>query len=394
MDVLRLDPVTYLPDALVEGYSSMIWTERYEDSGEFEMSTPLVSDIKIMLPEGSLITLRDSQEVMFVETHSIEIDSDGIPELKVKGRTFETFLENRDLIGTYKKPWQALLQYTTAEMLTLLLWDSLVNATGEDTTRVDQIRDILTAIPDIVITDSSTFVETPKIWWLEEGEVYKTFLDFLKLGGLGVRNIRPMNTTANVVSFDTTRTPTRGTLQKVTTPNISQLRLDVYNGLDRTHDQTVNVPVIFHYGSGHIESPQYLFSIKDLKNMATISASFGTVDIWPDTGIVPPVPNPSGLDRRILYIDGGDEGDQVHEDFLASIVQKGMIELKKHNRSVLFDGAISPLSPYKYGTEYFLGDKVTLSAEYGFEASMLVAEYVRTEDQAGDRGYPTLVLAN
>jgi hypothetical protein len=103
--------------------------------------------------------------------------------------------------------------------------------------------------------------------------------------------------------------------------------------------------------------------------------------------------NVAGFNRRVLMVDGGTQGSQVLADFNAANIQKAKIELKKHNRAVLFDGTISPLSPYKYNSEYFLGDKVTLLAEYGYEAQMQVSEYVRTEDAEGDRGYPGLILA-
>jgi len=36
---------------------------------------------------------------------------------------------------------------------------------------------------------------------------------------------------------------------------------------------------------------------------------------------------------------------------------------------------------------------VSLMGEYGLETSMTVAEFVRTEDHDGDRGYPTLILS-
>jgi hypothetical protein len=395
MDVLRLDPVTYLPNSLVEGYNSMIWTERYLDNGEFEMKTPNVASTMILIPEGTPISLRDSKEVMFVETHSIGVDSDGGRELTVAGRTFETFLENRAQIATvYNTSWLATKQYKTSEMVSLLAWTHLVNTNGQDVTRPGTVSSTLSAVPGVVITDSSTLVDVAKDWWLETGQIYPTFRDFLGLGGLGVRNIRPSGVTGNVMTFDTTVAPARGTVLKVSTPNIQLLSVDIYNGVDRRRTQAIVEPVIFHYDSGHIDSPKYVFSSKDLKTMATITSSVGNQDVWLGTGITPPAINPGGLGRRVLYIDGGSAGGQTYSVFLSSLVQNAQIELMKNIRQVLFDGAISPISPYKYGTHYSLGDKVTLLAEYGIEQQMLVSEYVRTEDQAGDRGYPTLVLTS
>jgi hypothetical protein len=386
MDVVKLDPTSYLPTNMVEGYNSMIWTERNLENGEFQMSTAKVGEMRALIPDGSLISLRDSDEVMFVENHRIKRDEKGAATSIITGRTFETYLENRVATGVYNTPWKAIKQYTTAQAAAFLIWNHLVNTTNQDPSRTGQVKDALTALANVVATDSTTVSEPVKDWYFEQGEIYKQLRDVLSLGRLGVRNIRPKNSTGNVTTFDTSATAgVRGTATKTSTPNLTNLRIDVYNGVDRTRQQSVVAPVIFHYDSGHIVNPEYLFSIKDYKVMATVASSLGNTDVWPDN-VVPAV-IPSGINRRILFVDGGTLPDAN------SVIQKGTIELRNHIRKILFDGAISAASPYKYGVEYFLGDKVTLMAEFGFENTMTVAEYVRTQDHEGDRGYPTLISA-
>lgn len=394
MDVVRLEMTNYRPDSLVEGYTSMIWTERHIESGEFEMKTAKVAETRALLPEGSLISHRETNEVMFVESHTIGRDSDDNPELTVTGRTFDTFLENRVLLpSVYGESWSVYRQYKPSEMILLLLWMHLVNTTGEDPTRAATVMDNLVAIPNVVVTDSTNLTESAITWSLEASTVYDKIYDFLVLAGIGLRTVRPTYYGGYIVSFDTTRTTSRGTMTKTYNSNISdKLQVDIFNGTDRTRNQSTNEPVIFHYDSGHIDSPSYLFSSKNLKNMAKLYSSIGNQNVWPDTTPAPDQ-NVSGLNRRSLIVDGGSQGSQNLTDFTNAIIQKARIELKKHNRAVLFDGAISPLSPYKYNQHYSLGDKVTLLAQYGYEASMIVSEYVRTEDDQGDRGYPGLTLA-
>ena len=394
MDVIRLDDA-YLGDSLVEGYTSMIWTERLLENGEFELKTAEVEATKNLLPEGAHISLLDSYEVMTVETHEISVDSAGNPELTVTGRSFETFLENRvALPTTYQQPWAAIKPYTLSELVSFILWNNLVNATGQDPSRTAWTQDDRTELPHVIVTDSTTITQPSAERWLKEGEMYSQLREFLGLGGLGVRNIRPYHSIANAVSFDTSATSYRGDVLHMLDMDVQDLRLDVYNGLDRRYTQSVNEPVIFHYDSGHIDNPKYLFSSKELKTMATVSMDTGPVNVYPETGLTPPSVIPEGLDRRILFMDGGSQGTMDPADFLASNVQKALIELSKHNRQFLFDGAISAVSPYKYGQEYALGDQVSLIAQYGFESSMIVVEYVRTEDHEGDRGYPTLILSS
>jgi hypothetical protein len=169
--------------------------------------------------------------------------------------------------------------------------------------------------------------------------------------------------------------------------------MDIYNGLDKTYFQTARPPVIFHYESGHIDSASYLYSHKEHKSMAVVATSQGPVEVWPDT-TPPPDTTISGRNRKVLYLDGGTVSPAFRSTYAATwqdpYIQKGRAELQKHNIVRMFDGAISPVSPYIYRKDYSLGDVVTLMAQFGFEDSMLVSEYIRTFDTDGDRGYPGL----
>ena len=391
MDLLRLHPDTYLPDMLIEGYESLIWTERFRNNGELQLKTGRVSASQAVLPEGSLVTLRDSNEVMLIESHSLVYPDDGGRKLTIAGRSLETFLENRAQLGpVYREAWAPLMAYTDSEFISLLLWNHMVNATDQDPTFVGT-KDALTAVPMVVVTNSSTLNSIIEDWVLNEGMVYQMLRQFLDFGELGVRNIRPVKSTGNIMTFDTSSTANRGMVTKTLTSNIQQLRMDVYNGTDRTRHQDVVPAVIFHYESGHIDEPEYFMSIKDRKDLALVNTSVGGGVVWPNT-VIPPNTAVSGLNRRILYLDGGSMEDGADVDaFEKAVIQQAHLELSKHPHAVLFDGAISAQAPYEYNRDYFLGDRVTLMGEYGFEESMVISEYVRTQDDSGEYGYPGLV---
>ena len=392
MDLLTLDRTTFLPKELVEGYTSLIWTERFREAGEWELVTSDINRTRALLPIGSLVTLRDVSEVMFVESHSMLREKDGGIGLKVIGRTFETFLENRVLLPTvYNESWAVYGKYKDSEFISLMLWNHLVNTTGEDPTRTARTQDSKTGIPNVVVTDSGTLTDVTKSWALESGEVYGRFKEILVSSSYGIRAIRPVRSTGNVMTFDTTRTANRGKVTKTVTSNITKLCIDVYNGTDRTATQSVVEPVVLNYGAGHIDSPEYLISNRSFRNMATISASTGTASIWPNV-TPPPNQNTTGLDRRTLFVDAGAKGDtQLLADYETAAYQKGYSELAKHQQTSIFDGAMSLLSPFLYQKDYFLGDKISLMGEFGFQEDMYVSEYTRTMDVEGERGYPSLV---
>lgn len=389
MDVFRLDLTTYLPDLLLEEYNSMIWTERYSGKGEFELKTSKIFPMLDVLPEGSLLAIRQSQEVMIVETRSIGVDESGNPELTVVGSSFEGFLSHRVLISdVYNEPWSGQQLYRAFEVAGLMLWTYLVNATGEDPMKPSgSFIDTDLTLPNTCVTwtegDGSDPVDK---WWFESGELSKQFYDILALGDLGFRVIRPSNTEATVVTYDTSSTASRGSPYWQYQSGITQLRFDIYRGRDKTRHQVSMEPVIFHFDSGHINEPSYVFSVKDWKAMALVTSSIGTVEVWPDGGDS----SVTGYKRRVLFVDGGDIGDLDYATFYTSLVQKGRAELTNHQRIRLVDGSVSSETPYVFGEDYFLGDRVTLLARYGFEQTMYVSEYIRTEDAEGDREYPGL----
>lgn len=389
MEVLRLNPTTYMPDAIIEGYNSMIWTERYQDPGDFELKTPLVTQTWNLLPELSFISLRDSKEVMFVEDHSIGRDSEGWPELTITGRTLDAYFENREVLGDYQKKHKMAQIYSLAEAALVVIWNSFINDTGQDVMHADaRGLSVYGVLPGVVVSDSTTLVSFIRRRWTHKDSASEPIFRFIRRGRLGVRMIRPNSLNANIVTVSSTL-GNKGIITRNLVANTSLLRFDLFNGVDRSREQSINEPVIFHFDSGHIDDPKYLFSIKNEKNRIRVTSSVGDQLFYRD-GIIN-----TGFDRRHLIHDVGTPGtDESVTEFQADFDSFAEEALDEHDRVNLIDGEISLQAPYKYGTHYSLGDKVTLLAEYDIEQTMMVGEYVRTEDIAGDRGYPGLVVSN
>lgn len=390
MNVFRVNGSTFLGEAVIEGYSSLIWTERYLPAGEFELRTPLVDQTRSLIPEDSLISHTDTAEVMIVETHEIERTDNGDIELVVKGRTFETILEQRFFyVGGYRDAIKMRSTYPPHGAALALIYNSIIHtgpwdliATQPNTVSSDP-KDV---IPNVQMTESQGANLPWQEWWIEPGEIYTMVVDFLGRGGYGIRNVRrnfPM-----LVGGQMRLSDPEGYLMAEPDPG-EGLLIDVYGGKDRTKNQTTLPVVNFSYIDGHLEAPKYLFSNKNLKNVAQVISDVGDVFVYLDNAVSPYL---TGRDRRMLLVDGGRAGDTPLATFTPALVQKGEIELAKYNRIASMASAISVSAPYRYKLDYDLGDKVTLAGEFGFEASMQVIEYVRTEDANGDRGFPTLAL--
>jgi len=436
VDVYRIQKSDWLPDKIIEGYTSFIWTERFLEPSEFQLKTQLIDSTRISLPEGSLISHRETDEVMLVETHAIGYDSDRVPELTVTGRSLESFLENRILTGDMQvngleevvvndndtpnntaddknetidipsaSKWRMLKQYQSASAAALVIWNHVVqvnpvitganrkrgNATGSEP-YVGNTADIL---PDVIVTLSNVGQEDQREWFLEMGTVHERVLGILTSANLGLRAIRPLTPTpeASVVSFDSEGARI---INNVASPD--KLRFDIYDGVDRSERQTTRSFVQFNYEAGHINAASYLFTVKGKKNVVLMDSTLTGIRPRANDDVLPD--SLRGFNRRVGYKPveakmpdrkkGNREG--IRAEFIESLNQEARRYIRSQTPHKLFDGTISESAPYKYRKQYFLGDLVTVQAEYGIQFTMKVSEYVRSEDADGESGYPTLTL--
>lgn len=419
MEVLRLEPQFYLPDLLVNNLSTVIWTERYQEPGEFEIRSSLIEKTMSLLPESSLITLQDTDEIMIVESHEVTYEQDA-PVLVVKGRSAETILEHRVFTDAkYGKNIKMQRNYTIQDALLVFLYDAIANTT----TKTVSTAGGYSANPNdyvygISLTDSTTTTTPSLTRRLENVNVWDQMRFWIGAGKFGIRMIRPL---PNPPSRKTAHVTAAGVITKpLETTDL--ICMDIYDGLDRTSQQTVRDPVVFSHEQNQIDDPSYLFSSKDYKNVAIVISASGPLHgkevirplsdsrtsggrLGPTSpsrsfGFAPGEPHggthsqPKGWDRRVRIVDAGTkDDDDTTAEFLASLPDKGLDTLVAENeRQTVLDGTISSQAPYKYKRDYNLGDKVTLLGNYGIVEEMQVQEYTRTLDDSGERGFPGLVL--
>lgn len=437
MDLVKLSSATWVPEeTLIEGYISLIWTERWQTPGEFELKSYDVEGMLARLPEGALVSHLETKEVMEVETHEINDEGEGadaIPVITIRGHSISSILHHRFINGGYQTKRTLRYPYTAASALAVLLVNAVDNTSGKDVTRGDtdpetelELNDyawnLYDAIPNVAVTESVTNEGSTREWFVEPGLLGPQFHKIMVDSDLGLRIIRPVspNNSGTVIGVQTTLA-TRGTVVRTHQTNISALRFDVYSGIDRS------ATVQFSQLQGHMEKPSYLKSNQDYKSNATLMSGVisGDVAITGTTTL-------SGLRRRVLPFDAGNpelppeperpqdprknataaEKEEWKDDIdkwktkhakwktkRAAIITKfrneqilaAQREIRLHRRVNMFSGDVSALSPFKYKTHYDLGDKVTLVDEARRTAKMVVSEYVRTEDATGDRGFPGLV---
>lgn len=369
MDLITLNSSNYNIDKLIEGYDSLIWTERYTVASEFKLTTYNIRETKSALPLDSFVSLLDSLEVMMVETHEIVEDSDGVDQLIVTGRSVETFLEGRSAwaepsyIGTEPISWARWVSYyesrNNADLAALAIFASVVSTISHD--RPNEL------LPGVAVTHTlqSTYGGDQNAL-MERGDTYSAVLKFLDVDNLGIRSLRPPGS-GNRISFNAS-----GGKLSTTMSFTSTLRFDIYDGIFRTG-------VNFSQDAGHIDNPRHLWTKRGLKNVAWAKT--------PVMGYIIPrsAPEAYGFDRRLQIMEFGEEFNTF-----AKITKQAVRDMNQTKNTDIFSGLVSPSAPYTYGVDYNLGDLVMMSGKYTDPQIMRVTEYIRTEDQEGERGYPTL----
>jgi len=382
MDLLTVNRKDFSLGRLVEGWSTLIWTERYQDPGEFELHTPLIYETMHMLPELSFCALRDSNEVMIVETHAIARDqTTGAPELVVKGRTLDSFLENRFWRGAaYGKTIAMNKHYTVRQAVEVWIWNAIVNDTGDDVVNPGKTKSTNDVLPNVVVSDSvpSASDGDSKSRKVTNGNVYPQMRQFLSSGKLGIRIIRPNGTKGRRVDPGSD-----GTFNTTSINPFTKLRFDIYQGRDKTDT------VQFSYDAGDLVNPNYTFSSQNFKTGMFVDGDARTHYVTDPDALSG---SNTGWRKRDGYVDGGQKDDgQTADDFEDSLQDQGLHALRREGKHIsLIDTQISPLSHYKYNRHFRLGDRVRVEGEFKIKQNMWVTEFIRTQDDSGELGIPTL----
>lgn len=364
MDLLTLDS-NNKPKKLVENYDSLIWTERFNTIGDFQITTGDVGFVNL-LPEGTLLTLAESNHVMQVERHLIERKKNRPTLLTIKGRSWDTILQRRVAISSVsagvaewsvvvKTPSDAAyfiivkicvegildpLDIFPPEIVQFPTPDDYLTSTGPNRQFSIQKGNLLSAVLTLLQTqakaDPTTIPPTPEVV------------------PHGIRAVRPASDAG---------------------PIDSAIAIEIYKGVDRSDE------ILFDGSRELLDDGSYLFSKEGSANVAYILGPAHAAKMSK------PIISPSSLDRRVILVDGTTSGITD----LNALKSQGEISLAQAPETALFDGSINQdLSPYLYGRDYNLGDIVRLAGDYGLDRKARVTEYIRTQDATGSKSYPTL----
>lgn len=353
MELLILDETFSGIDTL-DIFESLIWTDRYSEYGEFEIYTPASTAMLDKLQPRRYLYTTESEHVMIIEDRELETDVENGTHLKVTGRSLESILDRRIV-------WeQTNIDGSLQDGIKKLLDENVISP-SDGARQISNF--VFEASDDPTITDLTFSAQ------YTGDNLYEVIYSICESFGLGF---------------------------KILLTDDGNFVFKLYNGADRSYDQTTNPYVVFSPGFDNILNSNYIESEKSLKTV-TLVAGEGegtdrkttTVDCFNGAG--------SGLERREMYTDARDLSMTTQEgiteaQYLEQLKQRGLEDLSENTETKSFEGQADANRTYKYGVDYFIGDIMQVVNEYGIESTSRVTEFVISQSTSGVETYPTFTI--
>lgn len=368
----------FLKQDIVDGFSSIIWTERYYGDSEVQLVVPPTYDMIQKFPVGTFLGLDESDEIMILETRNIEEGN-----LKLTGISLLKWLNNRFIRASaaHEDRYWYLSGGTPGWVLWAIVYYMCVVGSpylnGTNPTGIDNPQKL--AIPGLGLIDYDNTGD-PITVGIPYGPVYDAAKEIATTYQVGMQIL--------LISADETS---------------YSLGFRSYRGLDRSSNQNVNSVVRF--------SPQMdsLTNIKELESIAalkTLVYAFApgfkpATDTDPVLTTVPGVssltgPEYTGFDLRALMVFSEDiTTDMVggSVDNMVNILNSRAHDALTTNHFIkAVDGEIVPENQFKYGIHYNLGDIIEIQGNSGAVQTARITEYIRSQDQGGEKAYPTVAM--
>lgn len=102
----------------IEDYKSLIWTERFDTYGDFELHVPYRQTAAGRLVEGDILAIMESRRMMVVEKIKTTFDADGGAMLVYSGRDLTSLLDLRVFFDDSSRSWSRKLWGALAQLRT------------------------------------------------------------------------------------------------------------------------------------------------------------------------------------------------------------------------------------------------------------------------------------
>lgn len=311
-------------------HGSVIWSQKYNDMGEFEIAVPATLELLNLFRSGVFVCREESESVMIIEKIQVKTNPESGDYLVVTGRSAEALL-NRRIV------WEQTNIDTDIGMaVRLLIEQNVTNAT-------DATRNIpLLKIGTIEAAGQNTQRQL-------RGEcIFDTIKEMIDLAKMGFRVRRSGRV----------------------------LYMDLYHGKERKE-------VIFSREFDNLNQMDYATDDTDFRNtVLVIGEGEGTAQ--KTTAICAG----ATLNRCEMYLDKSssstNDGAITDEVYQKTLQGEGTTALAEKKTVETVTVEIEPDGIFRYGEDFVLGDIVTVIDTYGDKVTVRVTQVTENNDENGN----------
>ena len=427
-------PLLYVLDTefniirIEESFSSLVWTERYQECGDFVLDIPLNAANFQVYKRGNYVMFEDSDESMIVE--SVEINEEfEEPTLEVSGRALTSILERRVNASKAFDLNAGKIAYTGdfGEIISQIVKDEITEPYMEkyEWWHIKSID-----IDDDGVPDRKEAVpgrgETGEYEWLKRVKVnadYRKIPNFIYQNSVnGISVDKRYDDIKSIYDLMINFAKKTMTGFKIVFDENHNFVFKTYQGINRTSVQRYEDPMIFSFDMDNVAYVNYLEDHAGYRNVALAyttaekdtnkagqevseSGKPGDPDSITDEPTYIWVANPndvnpnayvSGLNRREVAIstNASDEASSEATSEETSTEKVALSEKMEIAAEEEFDtgdydiirtteGSIDSLVRFKFNKDYFIGDIVEYYSPLGIHVISLIDEVVRSYDQEG-----------
>lgn len=373
----------------VDKFQSMIWNEKYDEIGDFELYIPATEESIKLYSEAAekhyyIIRASDAKDtdlknlpIQMIETVKIDTSVKNGNFLIIKGSQLKKILYRRIALEEESIGGQI------KEALYSLVTNNAVSPKDPDR-----------RIPRLICDPDND----PKL----EAIGIKDMIINFTLNGEFLSKIITTACKVHHLGWDVVLDYNQGLIKfKITT------------GLNRTQNQpgdlsTWNSPVVFSVKNSNLIKTTYSLDYENYRNVALVKSKYedvvkGKKETLTNIKEVKPYKidrRPVGLDRYEIFVNGDeyeleDDNTAVDPNLIdAQSKAAGQSKLTEYLKKIDVSGEIDPGVTFKYGEDYFLGDLVCLQNEYGqtFEARITSILSTLSYNKASE--IPAFVIEN
>lgn len=341
----------FVAKAIVDKFSSFVWTERYFGCGEFVLVIPVDETLVQLINLDDYVAIRESDVLMVIETMTLNTDEEQGDTITIQGRSLECLISRRIIWG--KLEAKGSVQDAIKKAVT----ENAINPSDPNR-----------KIPGLVFKDSTdqyVLDQTEEEIKMVGDNLYEAIYGLCQSHRMGFR--------------------VRHVGDKV-------LEFELYHGTDRTEDQDAVAPVVFSSSYENLLSSEYIQSEVNYASNALVKGDKDTVFME-----VRRNPERTGLKRRELFIEIGDAPENqgsYTQKYWDQMFTKAKEVMMEHVVTIAFGSEVAPMVQFAYGVDYFIGDIVQVRNQYGFAGRCRIDELVRTRDDSGINMVPTFIAVD